>query len=433
MKYVKIVSKSVTTPEDMFTLGVSTSRGKDDKIGQFGSGTLLGTLAWIRAYGTSPVFMINGKKVTFQTKDILKGDGIPFQQVLMCHSRKKAPLNVALEYGVLDWPTACLGLREWISNALDAGAEPKDILVLTDKIEASDDEVAVFVPYTDLAKEYFDNIGEYFLHFVGKQHEKVIDKPAKSPCRIYRKGVFIRTLGDESLFNYNMAFNINECRTGSSDSLISDIEYEIRFNMGEGQNERVQKVIDAVLIKEKIVETSKTNWHGISSTMRDLLKNMVGKVGICPTNFIVANCTAIAPEWHKAWVKEVPQLDGLTEICKAEIEGFDMVAPTAEITAKYHKYCELIETMGMSRGYVRPKLLAYMVKPDGNGTVRNPRFNGLYDEARKEVMLWAANPNIESVIVHELAHHYTGCADDWTPEFAKFGHDLVAEIVKQLM
>lgn len=155
MKYVKIVSKSVTTPEDMFTLGVSTSRGKENKIGQFGSGTLLGTLAWMRVYGTSPVFMINGKKVVFETKDVLKSDGEPFKQVLMCHSRKKAPLSVALEYGTLDWPTACLGLREWISNAIDGSAEgtdPKTLIVLTNKIEASDDEVAVFVPYVDLRR-----------------------------------------------------------------------------------------------------------------------------------------------------------------------------------------------------------------------------------------------------------------------------------------
>ena len=433
MKYVKIVSRSVTTPEDMFTLGVSTSRGKEDKIGQFGSGTLLGTLAWMRKYGTSPVFMINGKKVSFQTKDILKGDGIPFQQVLMCYDRKKSPLNVALEYGVLDWPTACLGLREWISNAIDAGANPKDILVLTNKIEASDDEVAVFVPYTDLAKEYFDNIGDYFLHFAGNQHEKVIEKPSKSPCRIYRKGVFIRTLAEESIFNYNLMFSINECRTGSSDSLISDIEYEIRFNMGEGQNSKLQKVIDAILAKEEIVETNKTNWTGISSAMKDLFKNLVGKIGICPTNFIVANCTAIAPEWHKAVIKEVPEIDGLNQVCKAEIEGFDMVTPTTEVVAKYHRYCELIETMGMSRGYARPKLLAYVTKPYADGSVRHPKFNGLYDGCRKEVMIWVANPDIERVMVHELAHHYTGCADDWTPEFAKFGHDLVAEIVKQLM
>jgi hypothetical protein len=36
-------------------------------------------------------------------------------------------------------------------------------------------------------------------------------------------------------------------------------------------------------------------------------------------------------------------------------------------------------------------------------------------------------------MVHELAHHYTGGADDYTSEFAKFGHDLVAAIVNKLM
>jgi hypothetical protein len=57
VQYLKIVSKSITTPEDMFTLGVSTSRGKVDKIGQFGSGSLMGVLAWMREFGDAPKFL----------------------------------------------------------------------------------------------------------------------------------------------------------------------------------------------------------------------------------------------------------------------------------------------------------------------------------------------------------------------------------------
>lgn len=428
MKYVKIVSRSVTTPEDMFTLGVSTSRGKADKIGQFGSGTLLGTLAWMRAYGTSPVFMINGKKVVFETKEILKSDGEPFQQVLMCHSRKKTPLNVALEYGTLDWPTACLGLREWISNAIDGsveGTDPKTLIKLTSKIEASDDEVAVFVPYTDLAKEYFDNIEKYFLHFAGKNLDKVIEKDSVSKCRIYRKGVFIRELKEDSLFDYNMMFDINECRTGSSDSLLNSIEYHITYY--EQDTTKLRQIRDAVLVGLDLVETGKT-YRSLSDSFTEVWRELVGKVGLCPTNFTVANCTAIAPIWHKAVINAIPELDGLKEVCEAEIKGFLISPPTEAVLKHYNEICELIETVGLSGGMSRPKLIMYNTK-DNN----HPGFLGLYSLGKKEVMLWEKNKRLSETMVHELAHHYTGGADDYTSQFAAFGHDLVAAIVNKLM
>ena len=425
MKYVKIVSKSVTTPEDLFTLGVSTSRGKEDKIGQFGSGTLLGTLAWLRVYGTSPVFMVNGKKVTFETKDVLKSDGETFKQVLMCQGRKKSPLNVALEYGTLDWPTACLGLREWISNAIDAGATPDNLLVLTNKIEATEDEVAVFVPYTELAKEYFDNIGKYFLHFSGKETETVVEKDSISPCRVYRKGVFIRELMEESLFDYNLNISINECRTGSSDSIVNDIEYHITFY--EKAKSLLEKVRDAVLTGRKVTETAKT-YSGMSYTMTEVWKDLIGTVGLCPTNFLVANCTPIDPEWHKNVVRSVPELNGLHSLCEAEIKGFSVSPPSETILKHYHKFCELIETLGMSVGLDRPELIVYNTVDD-----EQPSFLGLYDLGKKQIMIWEKNPRLSETMVHELAHHYTRGADDHSPRFAAFGHNLVAAIMSQLM
>ena len=431
MKFIKIVSQSITTPEDMFTLGVSTSRGKVDKIGQFGSGTLLGTLAWIRAYGISPIFVINGKKITFETKEVKKSDGETFNQILMVDGRKKTPLSVALEYGVLDWPTACLGLREWISNALDAGATPANLLTLTNKIEATENEVAVFVPYTDLAKEYFDNIEKYFLHFSESETERVIEKPEISKCRIYRKGVFIRELTEVSIFDYNIDFNINECRTGSSDALTREIEYEVRFKL---QNkEKCSKIVAAVLIQSAVVETKKEAWDGISVTILELFAKLVGAVGLCPNNFMIGNCTPICPMWHKAIVKDLPALNGLSGVSEAEIRGFTIVPPSDIIRKQYDKYCELIEVVGMSDKMARPSLTTYDTQIDINGVHPEPKFFGLYDISKNEVMVWIRNPNIGQTIVHELAHHYTLGADDYTPKFAKFGHDLVAAIMNDLM
>jgi hypothetical protein len=424
-KYLKIVSTSVTSPEDMFTLGVSTSRGKEEKIGQFGSGALLGTLAWIRTYGESPVFLVNGKRVTFSTRDIKKSDGETFKQVLMKVDRKSNPLTVALEYGTLDWPTPDLGLREWISNAIDTGANIRESMSIVSKIEADDSEVAVFVPYTDIAKAYYDDLPKYFLHAVGKEKDPIIDKDQISPCRIYRKGVFIRELLEESLFDYNLDFSINECRTGSSDSLKNDCN--LRWQYYEDNVDRLKKIRKAILQRMEILETD-TYWTSLSGKMYELWKELIGEVSLCSTSFVVPNCTPITAKWYDVIVGHIPELNGLSGFTEAAILGFDVQPPSESHAKIFNLICETIETIGLTDGLPRPSLEMYDTK-DGS----QPKMAGIYTRATKHVMVWKRCEELTSTMVHELCHHYTRGADDYSRRFNDYAHNIIAAIIEKLM
>lgn len=222
-----------------------------------------------------------------------------------------------------------------------------------------------------------------------------------------------------------MLFDINECRTGSSDSLINSIEYHITYY--EKASDKLRKIRDAVIANLDLVETGKV-YSGLSDIFIEVWQELVGKVGLCPTNFMIANATPILPIWHKVVVKAIPELNGIDSVCEAEIRGFLISPPSNEILKHYNDICELIETVGLSEGMSRPKLIMYNTKENDH-----PGFLGLYDKRKSEVMLWERNKALSKTMVHELAHHYTNGADDYTAEFAKFGHDLVAEIVKQLM
>ena len=417
MQYLKIVSSSVTTPTDMFTLGVSTSRGKDDKIGQFGSGSLMGTLAWLREFGEAPVFILNGVRVEFDSRPVLKSDGEAFHQVTM----NGQPLSVALEYGELDWKSAELGLREWICNAIDAGADIHKCLQIVDEVSASSDEVAVFVPFAGIAKKYYQNIDKYFLHFCGKEKIQYIEKNSISKCRIYRRGIFIRELEEQSLYDYNMDFDINECRTGSSDSIVSTIAYEVIRGTNE---EHVEAVFQAVLTNQDCIEVTDSTYENLYGHWKDILP--LKDVQIRTPNLHKQNCIPVLMHWYSRIVKIAPNLDGLLTTSASEIAGYKLATASDATRVIFDNICSMIEMLEMTGGHGRPNLEIFSTNQGSR-----PKCFGYYDKRRQTVAIWDGCPACANTIAHELGHHYTK-ADDWNMNFVDFGYELFAKIVAQI-
>lgn len=419
MSYLKISSVSRTTVTDLFTLGVSTSRGDASKIGQFGSGTLMGVLAWLRSFGESPVFLVNGQRVTFTTDAVQKSDGATFGQVSMKMGRKSTPLSVALEYGELDWKSPELGLREWICNAIDAGN--LNCLSVVSKIEASEDEVAVFVPYTGIAKLYHAQIDKYFLHFTGKNSKEVIEKASLSPCRIYRKGIFVCELQEQSISDYNLDFDINECRTGSSDSLMHTIKHHNNYCASDEHGIRIR---DAIMNGVDCVESTINRLHaGVKKAFRAL----EGSVKFCSPNFLVAGCTPLPGNIYSLIRDEMPELDGLKHQSQAALEGFELINPRPETQRNFDNVCGLIEGLNLTNGKPRPSLTCFKTK---NGV--KPNCLGFYQPAAQMVSIWDEQGSSIRTMVHELCHHYSG-ALDWQSEFADYAHRVIGEVVEQLL
>lgn len=413
-KYLKISSVSNTTVEDLFTLGVSTSRGKDGKIGQFGSGTLMGVLCWMRAYDAAPVFYVNGQKVNFTVKPVQKSDGEIFHQILM----NRKPLSVALEYGAIDWNDARMSLREWICNALDAGAT--NPLSLVDTQECHDNEVCVFVPYNAVCRDYFANIGQYILHFAGKQNEKILTKNKISKMRIYRKGIFVRELDKMSMFDYNLNIDINECRTGSSDSIQAVIDSEITWS---NDHDFINTIIDAVLRHETCYEVDDFSYSNLYGSWKQVLADRHER--ICMPRLKAENCIAVEQKWYSRIVRLAPHMDGLDSMTAVAARGLEL-HPVQERGKKlFNRFCEAFEMMGMDNGKQRPKLEYY-----GNADGTLPDAYGMYDTKRQTVMIWSQiKDNMESsTLIHELCHHYSG-ADDYSREFIDFAHEAMARLI----
>lgn len=407
--YVKIWSRSVTTIEDLFTLGVSTSRGKAEKIGQFGSGTLMGVLTWIRSHGFPPVFLVNGKKVTFSVKPVKKSDGEIFRQVLLNGN----PLSVALEYGELDWNNPEYAMREWICNAIDAGNDVNSCIVECDKIEAADDEVAVFIPVNETTLKYTMFLDKFFLHVRGLQDSETIPKKEIGPMRIYRKGIFVRELKDHSLFDYNLDFDINECRTGSSDSIEGTIRSHLRFGLNV---DNVDVIFNALITGIDCFETKPIG--SLSATWSTSLATK--KVKLCMPMTTAEGAIPVHSDWYREICAIAGHLDGLRHMSVAEVNGYKAVTVSPEMRAKFNKICDLIELCELSRGKRRPQIECFTTE------LRN--VNGMCDSDRGTISINTGNPNWGRTLSHELGHWYTGQAD-WHSEFIDFGYVLSSKLV----
>ncbi len=122
---------SIPSVELLRMLGASTSRGNDNRIGFFGSGTPY-ALALLARYGLLESLKIClGKEVyTFHTVDRVVKDANgerSIQSELRMQKQGGASwdLNLSTAFGAVDWQNVTLAIRELISNALD-GAESFD-------------------------------------------------------------------------------------------------------------------------------------------------------------------------------------------------------------------------------------------------------------------------------------------------------------------
>lgn len=408
--YLKIRSVSQTNPIDMFTLGVSTARGVEGKIGQFGSGSLMATLLWLRKYGVSPVFILNGTRVEFESRPEKTSTGGVFHRVYQTIDGVETPLSVALEYGEIDWTSETMALREWICNALDQGAAIEDTLSKVSSLDCSPDEVCVFVPMCGDVSKYWQSIDKYFLHYSDRQHQTCIEKPQVSPCRLYRKGVFIRELGVQTLYDYNLDIEINECRTGSSDSMLSKID-DVRDGVG-GTPEYYDAVFNAIIGHIECREVMHTtSW--LMSSFRDCAKRQAaagvrlrrlkesGHVHPDTCGYPIRN------EWYSALVNVCPDLCGYPDRFAAE-NSLVMQDADDTLNALASDCWSFLSSLlpGSTKEKTMPKVYSF-VTADG----QQPSCMGRYDREQNRVLIWRDCATSRQTMLEEMAHAISGGYD----------------------
>lgn len=405
VQYLKIASTSTTNPVDMFTLGVSTARGVDGKIGQFGSGSLMSTLLWLRLTGESPVFMLNGVTVTFESRPERTTTGGVFHRVYQSVDGVETPLSVALEYGELDWTEAHMALREWVSNALDQGADIETGISKVDNLVCDADQVCVFVPMTSEVRKYWQHIDQYFLHFRQLENTVCIPKAKVSACRVYRKGVFVRELPHmKTLHDYNFEFDINECRTGSSDSMEYKITQILHGDHSPGF-EFLHSIFSAVCAGVECWEVKNPTSYPCGQWYQYLVGDQVKGVKLVKNNSKREGTGfAIDSVWYEGFVKRNPELSGYADLF-SEKQGIIEEPASQDLRLNAHRCWEFLTSL-ISTSVEMPSIHAFKTLDGGM-----PSYLGRYDKDKHRVFIWHDQTASRQTMLEELAHAISGQGD----------------------
>jgi hypothetical protein len=219
--FLRIVSPTVCPVEGFTVLGVSSSRGKESMIGQFGSGNKHAVNLLLR-HRINPLIYCGTTRLEFFTVPKVMGNTQYNQVCVKVSNRKPVETSMAVEYGELDWQSISMAMREFVSNAIDcANGDAKKITIdVVDSVTARPGKTIVAVPLTPEVQEWFSLLHTQFLHFrpdgSNRLTRKVLPKAAPGAGMIYRKGVLVRTTGEDrrSLFDYNFGeeLRIDEAR-----------------------------------------------------------------------------------------------------------------------------------------------------------------------------------------------------------------------------
>jgi len=434
-KWLLIQNEGVSPVECFTVLGLSSSRGDEDKIGQFGTGVKQALLLCLRA-DITPMFFIGTEKLEFYTRDAVLENGLKYRKVFYSWRGDEKELSYCLEHGAIDWRNLDMALREYISNAIDNA--PYQVGAYDFSPCGLAGHTRVFIPYNDHVREYHANITTHFLHFKELEKSKFLAKSDKSPPRIYRKGVLIRQLQpnkslgfDESLFDYNFGdeLPIDECRNMDDATCLVHIAKTISVN-----DLALTAVFTAIRDEKKVYELQcsyssltgtrkwKEMWEKIAGKTlisSDARLNSLAEKRNIPVVTLPQGATGFYLEMEGKGIETIRMLIGSNDL--KDVTFVKLRRDTENKVIKIHQKCR---ELGRNANKECPKIISFVKNTNNNECLR-----GYFDPKLKAVCINIDNATCTSTILEELAHYYTG-ADDFTRDLQNFAFNLAAALLE---
>jgi len=217
MKYLRISNKGILDIKLVALMGGTTKGNDTYKLGQFGTGMKY-TFAYLLRNNIEFNLFIEDKEIKIHTKYERISD-MDFNIIYINNEKTSITTNMGL-----DWE-AWMIIRELWSNALDEGTASYSLVDQKDTIGKSG-FTSFYIGLTPEILEVYNNWNKYF---ISKSVEPIYESdvvrifPAKGPLQLYKQGILIHELKQESLFNYDIKHTpINELR-----EFKGSVEYEL--------------------------------------------------------------------------------------------------------------------------------------------------------------------------------------------------------------
>ena len=481
--YLRIENPGVA-PADAFTvLGVSMADQSNNAgmIGQFGSGSKH-SIALLLRNELQPIVFAGNLKLEFSTRPQVVTDSQAskrFERVVVKYGgtdvngvnrSSTEDLGFVLDFGQLDWNDVAMGLREFVSNAIDRSIREKGDwsgvvvdVVGESQVRAKAGYTRVFVPLTPEVLAFYNNLGKWFLHFsepenlgkaiLPKSNRNLGDRKA---AVIYRRGVRVREFESsdtESLFDYNLDnLTIDESRKAS--------DWDVKHHSGKSLSNSDSKTL--AILFERLLTSEKSYWEfgfdlyslepaynetsesiaNRKKAWQDAFEAIAGEDSVLTSKATVNQLErkgykpVVAPES----LISAAGLYGVKTASKVlssdELSGREITNATPDAQAAVDYIWELIEEVGLTSGKNKPEVRSFSSILDAgtmlNGYYRDQIVYINRDLAGGDASLLAGSNALSDrllkVALEEIAHYATNGATDNSRDF----QDYVLEVAVRL-
>ena len=480
--YLRIENVGVA-PADAFTvLGVSMADQSSNAgmIGQFGSGSKH-SIALLLRNELQPIVFAGNLKLEFSTRPQVVSDSQAtkrFERVVVKYggtdlegvSRSATEdVGFVLEFGRLDWDDVAMGLREFVSNAIDRSIREKGDwsgvavdVVSESQVRAKSGYTRVFIPLTPEVLEFYNNLGKWFLHFsepeslgkaiLPKANRNLGDRKA---AVIFRRGVRVREFESsdtESLFDYNLDnLTIDESRKAS--------DWDVRHGAGKALANADSTTL--AILFERLLSSERSYWefafdiyslqpsyNESTEAIENRKKAWQGAFEAIAGEDSVLTSKATVNQLERKGYKPVVAPENLiaaaglygvrtssSVLSADELSGREITKATPDAQAAVDYVWDLIEEIGLNNGKDQPDVRSFSSILDAgvmlNGFYRDGVVyinRDLAGDAYSVAGNKALSDRLLKVALEEVAHYATNGATDNSRDF----QDYVLEVAVKL-
>lgn len=447
--YLMIENKGVAPIEAYTVMGASAARGKEEAIGQFGTGAKH-AVALLMRRGMSPVICLGYRRLTFDTRPITLSD-VAFDQVVMYLGDEVQPLGFVTAMGAIDWDDPDMAFREFVSNALDQCSDTSDVRVeVVPEIVTAPGVSRIFLPFTSEAAGFYQRLKQWFLRLDGTEVLESGTVPRR--CRnfkhtqganIYRKGVWVRELVcsdsayNPALFDYNINdLQIDEVRKANDSAALEGIARVL----ADAPQHVVNRIVAALKSGEKCVEVSMTLYYlkncivrqGSGSKWHDAFILYFGTDAcVCdPKTADTVTRKGFAPavlprSWQSLFIECGVRSDS-TILTKLDTEGITLIPGASEVLdSEIRRLWSIITLHSMSNGRACPQGRVFVQVMDA-GCYKLGYYSDNMIYVNQDQL--GVTQSFTSLVLEEMVHHVTGAGDN-SRDFQDYILRLLAKLV----
>ncbi len=483
--YLRIENIGVA-PADAFTvLGVSMADQSSNAgmIGQFGSGSKH-SIAVLLRNELQPIVFAGNLKLEFSTRPQVVSDSQAtkrFERVVVKFggtdingvSRSATEdLGFVLDFGRLDWDDVAMGLREFVSNAIDRSIREKGDwsgvtvdVVSESQVRAKAGYTRVFVPLTPEVLAFYNALGKWFLHFsepeslskaiLPKANRNLGDRKA---AVIYRRGVRVREFESsdtESLFDYNLDnLTIDESRKAS--------DWDVRHGAGKALSNADAKTL--AILFERLISSEKSYWefgfdiYSLQPGYYDSTEVIENRKKAWQAAFeaiggedSVLATKATANQLERKGYKPVVAPENLISaaglygvktsssvLSADELVGREITNATVDAQAAVDYVWDLIEEVGLTNGKNKPEVQSFSSILDAGVMLNGYYRDGIVYINRDlagDAFLVAGSSAISNrllkVALEEVAHYATNGAKDNSRDFQDYAFEVAVRLARR--